>query len=155
MERLPNDQGAEGIKTIIAEERSKNHSSNTFRDKKKSMSEQNFLFVNLHFIYRKQLKCLITNVAPHTINYFPCKITMTHSLMMIPDLRVKNDNDYHPSGGYNNSPPPAPSITGTNYHEKPIETSVPPKQSPDIWPTKIITSKSGGIATADGKFITQ
>lgn len=33
-----------------------------------------------------------------------------------------------------------------------METSpVPPKPSPDIWPAKIITSKSGGIATADGK----
>lgn len=67
------------------------------------------------------------------------------------DLRVKNENDYHPSG-YNNSPPPAPSVTGTNYHDKPLETSpVPPKPSPDIWPAKLITSKSGGIATADGK----
>ena len=33
-----------------------------------------------------------------------------------------------------------------------METSpVPPKPSPDIWPAKLITSKSGGIATADGE----
>ncbi|CAH0726181.1 unnamed protein product, partial [Brenthis ino] len=67
------------------------------------------------------------------------------------DLRVKSENDYHASG-YNNSPPPAVSIPTTNYHDKPHETSpVPPKPSPDLWPTKLITSKSGGIATADGK----
>ncbi|XP_046961366.1 zinc finger protein chinmo isoform X3 [Vanessa atalanta] len=67
------------------------------------------------------------------------------------DLRVKSENDYHASG-YNNSPPPAVPIPTTNYHDKPHETSpVPPKPSPDTWPTKLITSKSGGIATADGK----
>ncbi|KAJ2953909.1 hypothetical protein O0L34_g1543 [Tuta absoluta] len=67
------------------------------------------------------------------------------------DLRVKSENDYHQSG-YNNSPPPTAPIPTTNFHEKPLATSpVPPKPTPDIWPTKIITSKSGGIATADGK----
>ncbi|XP_022124032.1 zinc finger protein chinmo isoform X1 [Pieris rapae] len=62
------------------------------------------------------------------------------------DLRIKNENEYH-GGGYNNSSPPAP-IPTTNYHDP--QTS-PPKPSPDLWPPKIITSKSGGIATADGK----
>nr|XP_049691844.1 zinc finger protein chinmo isoform X3 [Helicoverpa armigera] len=67
------------------------------------------------------------------------------------DLRIKSENDYQPPG-YNNSPPPATSLPNANYHDKPMETSpVPPKPSPDIWPTKLITSKSGGIATADGK----
>ncbi|XP_013168501.1 PREDICTED: broad-complex core protein isoform 6 [Papilio xuthus] len=66
------------------------------------------------------------------------------------DLRIKSENDYQ--GGYNNSPPPALPMPTTNYHDKPAETSpVPQKTSPDIWPAKIITSKSGGIATADGK----
>ncbi|XP_045511026.1 zinc finger protein chinmo-like isoform X2 [Colias croceus] len=66
------------------------------------------------------------------------------------DLRIKSENDY--AAGYNNSPPPVVPISTTNYHDNPHETSpVPPKPSPDIWPTKIITSKSGGIATADGK----
>ncbi|XP_045763424.1 zinc finger protein chinmo isoform X1 [Maniola jurtina] len=68
------------------------------------------------------------------------------------DLRVKSEGDYNASG-YNNSPPPAVPIPTTNYHDKPHDTSpVPPKPSPDnIWPAKLITSKSGGIATADGK----
>ncbi|XP_049886491.1 zinc finger protein chinmo isoform X2 [Pectinophora gossypiella] len=68
------------------------------------------------------------------------------------DLRVKSENDYHASG-YNNSPPPTAPIPTSNFHDKPLATSpVPPKPSPDqIWPAKIITSKSGGIATADGK----
>ncbi|CAG4976234.1 unnamed protein product [Parnassius apollo] len=66
------------------------------------------------------------------------------------DLRIKSENDYQ--SGYNNSPPPTLHMPTTNYHDKPLETSpVPPKPSPDIWPAKIITSKSGGIATADGK----
>ncbi|XP_026314466.1 zinc finger protein chinmo [Hyposmocoma kahamanoa] len=69
------------------------------------------------------------------------------------DLRkLKNENDYHPSGGYNNSPPPSAPMPTTNYHDKPLATSPqPPKHSPDIWPAKLLTSKSGGIATADGK----
>ncbi|CAH1644675.1 unnamed protein product [Spodoptera littoralis] len=67
------------------------------------------------------------------------------------DLRIKSENDYQPQA-YNNSPPPATSLPNANYHDKPMETSpVPPKPSPDIWPTKLLTSKSGGIATADGK----
>ncbi|CAH0405082.1 unnamed protein product [Chilo suppressalis] len=67
------------------------------------------------------------------------------------DLRVKNENDYHQSG-YNNSPPPPTPLPPANYHDKPAATSpVPPKPSPDLWPPKpMITSKSGGIATADG-----
>ncbi|CAK1544256.1 unnamed protein product [Leptosia nina] len=66
------------------------------------------------------------------------------------DLRIKSENEYHP--GYNNASPPAVSIPSSNYHENQHETSpVPPKPSPDLWPPKIITSKSGGIATADGK----
>lgn len=70
---------------------------------------------------------------------------------VFPDLRIKSENDYQPPG-YNNSPPPAPSLPNANYHDKPMETSpVPPKLSPDIWPAKPITSKSGGIATADGE----
>ncbi|XP_063838402.1 zinc finger protein chinmo isoform X2 [Ostrinia nubilalis] len=67
------------------------------------------------------------------------------------DLRVKSENDYHPTG-YNNSPPPPTPLPPANYHDKPIATSpVPPKPGPDLWPAKMITSKSGGIATADGK----
>ncbi|XP_072937119.1 zinc finger protein chinmo [Epargyreus clarus] len=66
------------------------------------------------------------------------------------DLRVKSENDFHATG-YNNSPPPG-TIQPSNFHDKPHETSpVPPKPSPDLWPAKIITSKSGGIATPDGK----
>ncbi|XP_050670575.1 zinc finger protein chinmo-like isoform X2 [Leptidea sinapis] len=65
------------------------------------------------------------------------------------DLRIKSEIEYT---GYNNSPPPPVPIPTSNYHEKPHETSpVTPKPSPDIWPAKIITSKSGGIATPDGK----
>lgn len=68
------------------------------------------------------------------------------------DLRVKNENDYHQTGGFNNSPPPTAPIPTTNFHDKPIATSpTPAKPGPEIWPTKLITSKSGGIATADGK----
>lgn len=71
-------------------------------------------------------------------------------LLGIADLRVKSENDYHQSG-YNNSPPPPTPLPAANYHDKPITTSpVPPKPSPEIWPAKMITSKSGGIATADG-----
>ncbi|GBP75509.1 Zinc finger protein chinmo [Eumeta japonica] len=68
------------------------------------------------------------------------------------DLRVKSESEYGGGGGsYANSPPPT-SLPSTNYHEKPLETSpVPPKPGPDLWPNKLITSKSGGIATADGK----
>ena len=74
------------------------------------------------------------------------------SSAIFPDLRVKSENDYH--SGYNNSPPPAVPVPTSNYHDKAQETSpVPPKPSPDLWPTKLITSKSGGIATADGKKI--
>ncbi|CAG9134731.1 hypothetical protein JYU34_002177 [Plutella xylostella] len=68
------------------------------------------------------------------------------------DLRVKSENDYHAGGGNNYSPPPVTPMPTTNYHDKTIPTSpVPPKPSQDLWPHKIITSKSGGIATADGK----
>lgn len=74
------------------------------------------------------------------------------SLFSFLDLRVKTENDYH-GPGYNTSPPPATSMPQTNYHEKPITTSpLPAKPSPDTWPAKIITSKSGGIATADGTY---
>ncbi|XP_060801583.1 zinc finger protein chinmo isoform X3 [Amyelois transitella] len=67
------------------------------------------------------------------------------------DLRIKSENDYH-AATYNSSPPPPASVPTTNYHDKPMATSpLPPKPSPEIWPAKIITSKSGGIATADGK----
>ncbi|XP_041980463.1 zinc finger protein chinmo [Aricia agestis] len=67
------------------------------------------------------------------------------------DLRIKSEGEFH-GPTFNNSPPPAVPIPTSNYHEKPHETSpVPPKPSPDIWPAKLITSKSGGIATADGK----
>ncbi|XP_073942221.1 chronologically inappropriate morphogenesis isoform X2 [Choristoneura fumiferana] len=65
------------------------------------------------------------------------------------DLRVKNENEYHPSG-YNNASPPAATMP-PGYHDKPMATSPVPKPTPDIWPAKLITSKSGGIATADGK----
>lgn len=69
------------------------------------------------------------------------------------DLRIKSENDYQPhTAGYNNSPPPATSLPNANYHDKPMETSpVPSKPSPEMWPAKMITSKSGGIATADGE----
>lgn len=77
---------------------------------------------------------------------------MTETNLKFPDLRVKNENDFHTTG-YNNSPPPATSMPATNYHEKPIQTSpVPAKPGPEFFPIKTITSKSGGIATADGKF---
>ncbi|XP_047987004.1 zinc finger protein chinmo isoform X1 [Leguminivora glycinivorella] len=66
------------------------------------------------------------------------------------DLRVKNENDYHTSG-YNNASPPAATMP-PNYHDKPLPTSPVPKPTTDMtWPTKMITSKSGGIATPDGK----
>ncbi|XP_053599826.1 zinc finger protein chinmo isoform X2 [Plodia interpunctella] len=65
------------------------------------------------------------------------------------DLRIKIENDYQAHSYSNSPPPPAPT---SNYHDKPVTTSPhPPKPSPDLWPAKIITSKSGGIATPDGK----
>lgn len=79
-----------------------------------------------------------------------CKTILQSVLLFLSDLRIKSENDYQ--GGYNTSPPPALPMPTTNYHDKPADTSpVPQKTSPDIWPAKIITSKSGGIATADGK----